>query len=98
MATSAHVWSESSSMHNTVHDVHTIERVVTEIFEVFLDIEDVDVSHNFFNLGGDSLKALMLTGEIAKAFDIQLPPTMLFDFPSIQVIVSEVVRITNARQ
>ncbi len=41
-----------------------IEKVMAEIWEELLDVEELGVSANFFELGGDSIKALQVCARL----------------------------------
>jgi acyl carrier protein len=96
MSISTRVGSDTACMPENVAGRDAIEKVVAAIFISFFDLGEIPSRLNFFDLGGDSLKALILTGEIANTLHVKLPPTLLFEFPSIEGIVSEVMRITAA--
>lgn len=53
------------------------EKKLTAIFEVFFGIETVGVNDNFFDLGGDSLKGMILLKKTNSAFEVNL---QLVDF------------------
>jgi tyrocidine synthetase-3 len=50
--------------------------------------EKISVNDNFFELGGHSLKVASLISRIHKAFDLEIPYSKFFKFPSIRGIVS----------
>jgi acyl carrier protein len=49
------------------------ERRVADIFEGFFGIADIGVEDNFYELGGDSLKGMMLLKRVKKEFSVHLP-------------------------
>jgi len=59
------------------------ERELSEIWRKVLQVERVGVSHNFFSLGGHSLKVTRLISSINRAFQIWLPVATLFQEPTI---------------
>lgn len=87
------VESDASNLQHAVVDRHFVEEVLMSKLLTFFDVKEVDVNQDFFQLGGDSLKALILVSEIAHELQLKLPPTMLFDFPTIQLLSAELVRI-----
>jgi phthiocerol/phenolphthiocerol synthesis type-I polyketide synthase E len=60
-----------------------IERKLKSIFEDYFEITDIGVNDDFFELGGDSLRAMVFLKKITKEFDIQIP---LRDFFSNKTI------------
>ncbi|MEJ3655428.1 non-ribosomal peptide synthetase [Actinomycetes bacterium KLBMP 9759] len=65
-----------------------IERSLQEIWERVLDLDEVGVLDNFFDLGGDSMRAAVLTEQVVRFFDVaQSQDEMffeLFDHPSVE--------------
>jgi thioester reductase-like protein len=59
------------------------EEVMAGIYAQVLGLERVGVDDSFFDLGGDSLKAMQLIAAINTALDVQLAVQTLFDAPSI---------------
>lgn len=51
-----------------------------------LEVSDIDILANFFNLGGDSIKAIQLSNKIKQQFDISIPVSEIFDAKSIRNI------------
>ena len=61
---------------NEVTDI--IEQTVFDIWKKELDMDDIHVHDNFFDLGGHSLKAVRLMSEVQKQFGIRLPLVQLY--------------------
>src|ERR1700682_4016114 len=70
-----------------------IVRKLTGIWEELLGHVPINVEQNYFDLGGDSLLAVKLFGQIEKTFNIELPLATLFEAPSI----GEMARILASR-
>jgi amino acid adenylation domain-containing protein/FkbH-like protein len=49
-----------------------------------LDSENIGIDHNFFHLGGHSLKATILTASIQKALSVKVPLEQIFKTPAIR--------------
>lgn len=62
------------------------ERLLTEIWQQTLGIEQVSRSDNFFDLGGNSLSALQLVSRIRKALQVPLPAVAIFEAPTISAM------------
>ncbi|MCY7368720.1 MAG: amino acid adenylation domain-containing protein [Chamaesiphon sp.] len=71
----------------------TTEQSLIEIWQKVLQITEVDPSENFFNLGGNSLVAVTLIGEIRSSLNVDLPLISLFRSPTIIGLVKEIEQI-----
>ncbi|XYR61144.1 AMP-binding enzyme [Bacillus amyloliquefaciens] len=56
------------------------ETLIVQAFENILDIEKVSVTDSFFDLGGSSLKAVLLCNELEKAIGVRLSIRDVFTF------------------
>ncbi|MCP4150926.1 MAG: amino acid adenylation domain-containing protein, partial [bacterium] len=65
-----------------------MEEKLAEIWAGVLTVEKerIGITGNFFQLGGHSLKATLLTARIQKEFDVKLPLAQLFKNPRIRDI------------
>ena len=70
-----------------------MENSITQILKETLNIEQVGIDDNFFQLGGHSLKATQLVSKIHKAFDIDIPLAELFVAPTIKELAGYLKRI-----
>lgn len=61
----------------------TLERVLVDLWGALLKVPDVGVNENFFELGGHSLLAAMLSADIRKSLQRDLPLASLFDAPTV---------------
>lgn len=61
-----------------------LESQLVEIWQTVLGSQPLGITHNFFELGGNSLLVMRLLGEIETCFNQSLPVTTLFDAPTIQ--------------
>ncbi|MDH6580234.1 acyl carrier protein [Kitasatospora sp. MAP5-34] len=52
-------------------------------------IEEIDSAARLVEYGLDSLYALTLCGDIEDEFDITVPPTLAWDFPSVNAIAEQ---------
>jgi len=59
--------------------------------------QSISIDNNFFQLGGHSLKATILTARIHKKFDIQIPLAEFFKTPTIKQLASYMQRIGRDR-
>lgn len=80
-----------------------IEKEIEAIFKDFFGIADITPDTDFFDLGGDSLKAVMLVNDLGNKFDLELSPPFLFEYPTIkelaleinQLCLSKIVKLNN---
>lgn len=61
-----------------------IELELVHIWEQVFDVRPIGVTDNFFDLGGHSLSAVYLMDQILQRFDRLVPPTALFESPTIE--------------
>ncbi|TPG85648.1 amino acid adenylation domain-containing protein [Brevibacillus laterosporus] len=54
------------------------------IWQEVLGVETVGINQNFFELGGQSLKATIITSKIHKAFEVVVPLVEIFKLPTIK--------------
>ncbi|PZO38888.1 MAG: non-ribosomal peptide synthetase [Pseudanabaena frigida] len=69
---------------------NSIERVLANIWSDILDVPQVGIHDNFFDLGGHSLLSVRLVSEIEKAFDYQFPLKSLFQINTIAEIAKSI--------
>jgi acyl carrier protein len=62
------------------------EEMLEKLWGSVLGLEQVSVHDNFFEVGGDSLLATKLAYQVRRAFDIELPLTTLFQYPTIDAL------------
>ena len=55
-----------------------------------LEVPEVGVTDDFFDLGGDSLLAMQLLARISKQFEVDIPVRSLFDTPTIDRLALEI--------
>lgn len=69
-----------------------IERYLVEVWCDLLDVEQVSVHQNFFDAGGSSLQAAMLTNKLAEDLGVPVPTALVFDLADIVQIAQYLVR------
>jgi acyl carrier protein len=99
--------SEGVSKHQLLEGGQTdIERKLSAIWQEVLDVGQIQVDNNFFDLGGHSLHAMRVLSRVRRDFQIEIPIRVLFDRPTIAELAVEVrerqarvaVTASNARQ
>jgi polyketide synthase PksN len=66
------------------------EEKVVELLENFLGVQGLGVEDNFFDLGGDSLKAMSFLVKIKNTFDIHLAIKEFFTNPTIRKLSQKI--------
>ena len=49
-----------------------------------LGLEDIPAGGDFFALGGHSLVAMRVIGRVRRVFEVEVPLTTLFDYPTLE--------------
>lgn len=70
--------------------INAIEAALVEIWRDILAIDTIGTRHDFFELGGDSLRAANLMIEVEKRFHKRIPITAFFSAPTI-VEIAELI-------
>src|SRR3990167_2529374 len=75
--------------------LNKVREVVTNLLGS--QLENIQNTQPLMEIGLDSLGATQLIREISSIFDTPLPPTILFDFPTIDSLSKQIVLILNAQ-
>ena len=62
------------------------EEQLVQLWEALLDIDQVGVDDNFFDLGGTSLLSVSLFAEISRQFQVNLPLSAIVEAPTIRAL------------
>lgn len=71
------------------------EKWLAETIAEWLELERVSIDDDFFELGGDSIKALRILSRVRDTFQVELPQTVLF---SVQFTVVEMANLIDQYQ
>jgi natural product biosynthesis luciferase-like monooxygenase protein len=66
------------------------ERTLLEIWEKVLHLSEIGMEDNFFDLGGNSLIAVALIGDIRSVFEVDLPLINLFRSPTVESLAKQI--------
>ena len=70
---------------------HTlVKKILADIWAEVLGLEHIGVHDNFFNLGGHSLSATQILSRLRDSFQVDLPPRILLDRPTIEQLAEAV--------
>ncbi|MGO3273023.1 MAG: amino acid adenylation domain-containing protein [Staphylococcus equorum] len=72
-----------------VAPTNDMESAVAETFEAVLHVDQISIHDNFFEMGGDSLKAIKLTSLISKSYNISIKD--IFELQTIASISKALV-------
>ena len=64
--------------------------------ELGLDHREIDPAQAFLSYGMDSMHAMMLVGDLEGGIGMRLPPTLVWDYPTIQDLAGHVVGLAAA--
>jgi amino acid adenylation domain-containing protein len=71
---------------------NTLEKKLASLWAGILGLEKkvIGINHNFFSLGGHSLKAVSLIAKIHREFNVKLPLALVFKTPTIRGIAASI--------
>ncbi|HEY0065824.1 MAG TPA: MupA/Atu3671 family FMN-dependent luciferase-like monooxygenase [Flavisolibacter sp.] len=72
------------------------ERRVKALFRSFFGLETLSLSDNFFGLGGDSLKGLVLVKKIKEEFGVDLTLKQFFERPMLSQVAFDIDELKNS--
>jgi len=76
---------------------NNLEATLTEIWAQVLQIDRVGIKDNFFEIGGHSLLAMQVVVRVRSLLSIELPMSMLFDYPTIDQLSTRVDQLRKER-
>lgn len=65
-----------------------LEERITDIWAEVLQLEKIGVNHNFFDLGGNSLKIMEVNSKLSKEFQKEIPVIKLYEHPTISSLAA----------
>ncbi|TYP74358.1 non-ribosomal peptide synthetase/type I polyketide synthase [Aquimarina intermedia] len=71
---------------DTLH-LNTIEQRMISLYKTFFGKDAIGLDDDFFDLGGDSLKAMTLASRINKAFDADLSISDIYEYSTLQLLI-----------
>lgn len=61
-----------------------LERIIASIWQTILELEDIGIHNNFFDLGGRSIHIIQIHGRLQKLLKRDIPILDLFTYPTIR--------------
>ncbi len=71
------------------------EKALLAIWQQVLNIESIGINHDFFRLGGHSLKATQVVSLIRKQLDLEVPLKLIFEAPTIAQLAEKIEGLQN---
>jgi acyl transferase domain-containing protein/acyl carrier protein len=68
------------------------EKAIAETWQKLFGIDQIGILDDFFELGGDSLKAMIMLSKIHKQLEVRIPLSVMFSTPTIKALVEYVTR------
>jgi acyl carrier protein len=65
-----------------------VEEIIADIWQRVLGVEQVGINENFFDIGGDSLKAVQVISQLRKALDTEITIISLFEKTTISAMAA----------
>ncbi|MGD2093028.1 MAG: amino acid adenylation domain-containing protein, partial [Candidatus Aminicenantes bacterium] len=78
---------------------NAVEEILTGLCSLVLGVEKdrIGIDSNFFEWGGQSLKATVLTAKMHKAFNVRVPLAQIFKTPSVRGISQFIIKAKEDR-
>lgn len=73
-----------------------IEEEMVRIWQEFLNQEHISTDDNFFEIGGNSMKAFQLLGIINKALNLNLTILSIFQYPTIGTLADSLLQVKES--
>ncbi len=70
-----------------------LEKFLAAAWQSTLGMDRVGVNQNFFDLGGSSLQAAMLTAQLTETLGLHVPTALLFDLADISQVAQRLVQL-----
>jgi len=75
---------------------HRLRKVWADILD--FDEQEIGIDYNFFELGGHSLKATLLITKMQKEFNLKIPLTEIFKYPTVRKLALLIDAVANQYQ
>ncbi|MFF9901678.1 condensation domain-containing protein, partial [Streptomyces longispororuber] len=72
------------------------EKLIASVWARTLEVDEIGVDDDFFELGGDSILSIRITSRLRAALDRDLSPRALFDHPTVALLAAALTGPENA--
>ena len=72
-----------------------IEEMLVKLWEELLEVEGIGINDNFFDIGGHSLRATILSGRIQRELEAEITVKDIFEAPSIKELAEKITTLGN---
>jgi amino acid adenylation domain-containing protein len=69
------------------------ELQLCRIWQAILDVPEIGIGDNFFEWGGDSIKAIPLIDKIQEVFQIRIPVHAIFQNPTVELLAKHLASV-----
>lgn len=74
------------------------EKILAQLWSKILDIENISINMNFFNLGGDSLCSIKLISEVYSTLMVKISIKDIFNFPTIESLAKYIDQVVTSKE
>ena len=67
---------------------NNVEALLLGLWKEMLNQQEIGVEHHFFESGGHSLLAIKTSARLCRLFQMDLPPGILFEYPSVSAMAA----------
>jgi hypothetical protein len=72
-----------------------MEKIIAETWKQVLKLELVGIYDNFFDLGGNSLKLILVNNMLIGALNRDIPMVKMFEYPTIHSFLNYLDQVQN---
>jgi acyl transferase domain-containing protein/2-polyprenyl-3-methyl-5-hydroxy-6-metoxy-1,4-benzoquinol methylase/acyl carrier protein len=69
-----------------------IEKTIASVWEELLGVAPIGIKDDFFELKGDSLLVAQVMSRLHRIFQIKMPLSLMFDYPTIETLAGQVAK------
>ena len=84
---------EAGQLESAVPPTTELETLLCDSWEECLGVAEVGIHQNFFDLGGSSLQAAMLTTQLSQTLGVEISTSLIFDLADIQQIAARLFQL-----
>lgn len=91
---------DSEIRHKVAKDesLFNIEQTLLSLWQDVLNVDEVSIYDNFFDLGGNSLGLIYVNNKLSEILEYSVPLTQFFEYPTIDAFVKNLTGCQNNKQ